>query len=331
MAAETAPVTAVPQTPGGVEFKTLPGTTIPLPQGSGVERLIPINPPFRSNAPPWYTPSGTIWGQLGCAVPQPGRYLQTNNEVIYDFVNVAGYSLFDVMWRFQDRKFLRYPSRDCLYQIHQLLVFSRGRLVTKTTLPNESPLLPTHATPAPKMFLVYPVPFYGPLGCINQWLRLTAEMTMLMCSEAMQHADNELGYHITKPFFDSTYGYLKYLLVDMATKFFGVAKDVASKDDYVIPDALWQTYNPAALSVSVESTSSRPPMGLSGTDLDLEPIRGVPIVQVVPFLQPWPDAQLKYSTGGIWANSASPAADVTASGTAASSGGGDVFKTVGPP
>lgn len=326
------PPTGIPQTPGTPQQQTLPGTSIPFPMGSGVEQLIPINAPFRSNAPPWYTPPGTIWSRLGCAVPQPGRYLQTNNGIIYDFVNLVGRSLFDVMWKFPDRKFDRFPSRDCLYEIHQLLVIGRARLVAKTTLPGASPLLPTHATPSPKMFTVFPVPLYGPLGCINQYLREVAEMALLMVSEAMQHADNELAYFVTKPFFDSVYGYIKYLLIDLATKFFNVPIDAASKDDYVIPDTLWTTYNPAQFSASFEGTSSRPPMGLQPTDLDLEPIRGMPIEIVVPFLQPWPDAQLKYSTAGIWDKAAAPAAPVAgaADGKSAQDDSA-LFQRPGPP
>lgn len=329
---QAAPTIAVPQPLGGNPVQTLPGTSLPLPVGSGVERLIPINAPFRTNAPPWYTPPGTVWSQLGCAVPQVGRYLQTNNEIIFDFVNVVGASLFNTMWKFDDRKFARFPSRECLYEVHQLLTVGRSRLVAKTTLPNQTPLLPTKATPVPKMFLVYPVPLYGPLGCVNQWLRLACEMSLLMTSEAMQHSDNELGYHVTKPFFDTCYGYIKYLIVDMATKFFGEDPAIASADNYLIPDSKWAAYNPAQYSVSVEATSTRPPMGYKPTDLDLEPIRGLPIENVIGFLQPWPDSQLQYSTGGIWGNASSPSADALNNNPSANvSSNVNLFKQPGPP
>lgn len=305
----------------------IPGTTIPIPEGSGVQTLQPISPPFRTNAPAWYTPPGSVWSKMGCAIPQPGRYLQTNNGPIFDFVNVVGRQMFNVLWKYDDRKFDRFPSRDCLFEIYQLLVIGRKRLTDMTVLSNQSPLQPTHAKPAPQMFLVYPVPFFGPLGCINQWLHRATEMTMMMLSEAMQHSDNELSFHFTKSFFDSTYGYLKYLLVGMATKFFGVDAATASADNYTIADPLWATYNPAAFSVSVEATASRPPIGWTPTDLDLEPIRGLPVEKVIPFLQPWPDSALKYASGGIWANPSPPA-----SGTSGGTGGNpQLFATGGPP
>jgi hypothetical protein len=319
--------------PGGTPSIALPGTSIPLPQGSGVEKLVPIVPPFRSNAPPWYTPPGTVWSKMGCAVPQPGRYLQTNNGVIFDFVNMAGRALFDVYWRWDDRKFDRFPSRDCLYEVHQLLVIGRTRLVAKAALPNSSPLIPTKAKPSPQMFVVFPVPFYGPLGCPNQWLHRTGEMVMMMISEAMQHSDNELGFYVTKDFFDVAYGYIKYLLIDLAVKFFGEDPIKAADDKYVIPPEKWATYNPANSSVSFEATSTRPPMGFSPTDLDLEPIRGLPIEQVIGYLQPWPESQLKYSTGGIWSPQGSPGGDTIsqAIGGGSAADNPELYKRPGPP
>src|SRR5271166_1575286 len=109
---------------------TLPGTQIPLPLGTGVEGLQTINPPFRTNAPPWYTPG--IWGQLGCAVPQPGRYIQTDNRVISDFVNMVGRQVFQTIWQYPDRMFTRFPSRTVLFEIYQLLVIARKRLADRT-------------------------------------------------------------------------------------------------------------------------------------------------------------------------------------------------------
>jgi hypothetical protein len=259
-----------------------------------------------------------VWGDLGCAVPQPGRYIQTSNKPIWDFVTVTGRQLFSTLWQYPDRLFDRFPSRDCLYEIYQLLVIGRKRLADRTVLPNQTPLQPTRGKPAYQMFKVFPTPLYGPMGCPNVWLSDVVTYGMMMLSEAMQHSDNELSFYWTKEFHDTIYPYIKYMLTDMGTKFFGISLDAASKDDFVIPDSAWQTYNPAQFSVSVEGTSSRPPMGYIPTDLDLEGIRGLPIENVIPFLQEWPDSQLKYASGGIWNSSSQPAGQaVGASGTPA--------------
>lgn len=277
---------------------TLPGTTIPIPKGTGIETLTAITPPFRNNAPPWY--GNGIWADLGCAVPQPGRYLQTSNQKIYELVNIVGRELFDVMWKYKDRKVESFPTYPCLYRVYQMLVWARKRLADNTVADNAIPLLPTHVNGALKMFNVFPVPLYGRMGCLNPWLEETCSMTLNFLSEAMQHTDNDLAYHWTQNFAQTLYGNIKYMMVNVATRFFGVDLATASVDGYTIPDTVWTTYNPSKYGVSTEGTATRPAPGYDPTDLDLEPIRGLPIQAVVPLLQPWPDSRLIYSSGGVW-------------------------------
>jgi hypothetical protein len=319
-ATPTTPANTIANTPSEPIAPTniLQGTDIPVPTGTGVETLRSIKPPFRSNGPAWYTPPDaagkqSIWSILGCACPQPGRYLQTENGVIHDLVTLVSRHLFYAMWHFKDRQFNRFPSRDFLWQIHQMLTVGRARLAAVTVPSAGSPLTPTHATPTYEMFLVNPVPLYGTLGSPNTWIRRMAETVMLMQSEAMQHADNQLAFYVTSDFAGAVYPYIKWLLVGMATKFFGYDVPTASVDTFVIDDAHWQAYDPTKFSVSTEATSSRYPPGYDPTDLDLEPIRDLPIEQVIPYLQPWPDAQLKYSSGGIWANPGPPSSVNTTS------------------
>jgi len=332
---DASPTTAVPQAPGAAPVELIAGTELTTPIGGGVESLIPVSAPFRTNAPPWYSPAGSVWSELGCAVPQPGTQLQTNNGVIYDFVHTVGRALFDVLWKQPDRLLERWPSYDCLWEIHQLLTIGRNRLVAKTTPAGASPLKPTHAVPAPKMFVVFPVPLYGQLGCVNQYLREFTELSLMLCSEAMQHADNALSFYVTPGFFSTVYPYIQYLLKDLATKFFGVDPTVAGALDYVIPTTAWTAFNPRAGSVSFESTATLPPLNLSAPPAsDLQRICGLTLEQVVPFLQPWPDAQYQFSTGGIWKNASSPASDTSRAGKTpnlATHANRSLFAGSGPP
>ena len=214
--------------------------------------------------------------------------------------------------------------------------------MAKTTPDNQSALQPTKSTPAPRMFLCYPVPYYGPLGCVNQYIGEYAELIMRMQEEAMQHEDIAKAYFITKDFFDATYPSIKYLLKDMATKFFGVDPKTASDDAYVIPDATWQAFVRNQANKD-GSTAAAPPLNYVGpTDRDLQNIRGLTYEDVIPFLQPWPDSVYKMTSGGVWANSSSPASDATVkSGAAATGNSGttnlaatadpSIFATNGPP
>jgi hypothetical protein len=316
------PTVDIPQTPGSPTQQTVPGTNLNIPIGGGVERVITVPAPFQTNAPPWYSPAGTVWAQMGCAVPQCGDQLVCNNRVIWDFNNKAGKSLFNILWRFSpDRLSDSAPTYDCLVALYQLLIDARNRLVAKVSPDASSALRPTKATPAPRMFMAYPVPFYGPLGCVNQYLGEFAELVMRMQEEAMQHEDIAKDFFITQDFMNAVYPYLKYLLVDMATKFFGIDPKTAADDKFTIPDTAFQGYSRATAGGSFGPTSPAPPLNYVGpSDQDLSRIRGLTYELVVPFLQPWPDATYKVSSGGIWANSSSPAIDPTAKAGAAASG-----------
>src|SRR2546425_1026008 len=122
-----------PAAPQGV----LPGTQIPIPIGTGVEGLTVVEAPFRTNGPAWYTPVGTVWSAMGCAVFQCGRYIQTNNNVIWEAVNEMGKALFEILWKYPDRKLDRSPQRQCLLDVYNMLIDARTRLANNAVAPNQ--------------------------------------------------------------------------------------------------------------------------------------------------------------------------------------------------
>jgi hypothetical protein len=256
------------------------------------------SPPFRSDSPPWY--NNGVWGTLGCAVPQTGKYLHTTNIPIWELVDVAGRQLFHLLWHYDDRKFESPPSKNCLWEVYSLILIARKRIADRTYGPEETVPLATHAKPAPQMFRLYPVPFYGRLGCVNSFLYEATQNCLLLLTEAMEHADNERSGYTTLSFAQALTPYLQGILTTLATKFFNYPRKDTLDPAFVIPEDKWKTYNPLAWSVSVEGTSTRPPVGWTPTEQDLEPIRGLPASDVIPFLQPWPEASLWYSPGGVW-------------------------------
>jgi hypothetical protein len=328
------PTTDIPQAPGAPAVQSVPGTNINVPVGSGVERIIPVPAPFQSQSPPWYTPPNTVWGQMGCAVPQAGVQIQTNNSVIFDLVKFVGRGLFDVAWNFSaDRLSEAWPSKLALWEMHQLLVTCRTRLTSITNPPGANPLVPAKAGAAPQMFLVYPVPLYGSLGAVNQFFKQFELLSLRALGDAMQHSDNAIDFYVNKTFMNAVYPYIKYLLSQMAQKFFGEDATLSQADDYVIPAAKWAAYDPATQAVSFEATGATPPLNYVGpTPIDLQKIMGLTYEQVTPFLQQWPDAQYVMISGGIWSNSSSPASDPTTKAGAAAGGASPaLFTTGGPP
>lgn len=308
------PTTAVPQAPGTPAQQVLAGTDLQVPTGQGVESLVKAPAPFDSQSPPWYTPPGTVWSQMGCAVPQPGTQIVTNNRAIYDLVNFCGRGLFDVMWNFSaERLGTGWPgTSQSLWEMHQLLITARSRLGGISNPVGGTPLIPAKAGKAPRMFLAFPVPFYGQLGCVQRYFGLFAELTMRAMSDAMQHSDNALDFYVSKGFFAQIYPYIQYLLSQMAVTFFGEDPTASQAATYVIPAAKWSAYDPTTQAVSFEATSPEPPLNYVGpTPNNLQNIVALPYEQVIPFLQPWPDATYYMTSGGVWGNASSPASDST--------------------
>lgn len=296
--------------------------------------LIATVPPFRSDAPPWY--KNQVWGDLGCAVPQPGKYLHTMNSGIWKLVDMVGRQLFQTLWKYDDRRVEAFVGRDCMFEVYNLILVGRKRINDKTVPSGESPPAVTHATPAYQMFKFYPVPFYGNLGCVQPFLRYATEKALLMLTEAMQHSDNERADFVTPGFAQAVQPYLQAILIEMGTSYFGFSRAEAAAPDFTIPDVRWgndpaQGYNPVRYGVPVEATSTRYPVGWKPTEQDLEPIRGLPASEVIPFCQPWPQSQLYYSPGGVWAGQpGAPAAEKGAAATVTTNAG--VFPTPpGPP
>lgn len=294
--------------------------------------LIPVVPPFKTDSPPWY--NNGVWGHLGCAVPQVGKYLHTVNVAIRGFVEVCGLQMFNSLWRYEDRLLTTFVTRDCMWELYQLIVIGRKRVNDRTVRAGESPPPDTHASPAYQMFRLYPVPFYGRLGCPQPFLNYAAEKALLMMTEAMQHQDNERHDFVTENFAGAVMPYLQSILIRMATDYFGYTREEASAPDFVIPDNRWGKdpatgYNPAKYHVSAEAVSTRPPVGWRPTEQDLEPIRGLPASEVIPFLQPWPESQLFYSPGGVWAGQ--PGAPAAATQATAAVNAGSFPTQNGPP
>lgn len=296
-----------------------------------------VVPPFRTDAPPWY--NNGVWGQLGCAVPQTGKILHTQNAKIWGLVQDVGAHLFSTLWKYDDRLLTAFPTRNCMYEIYRLIIVGR-KVINDMTIPNgESPPVVIHGTPAYQMFVLYPVPLYGQLGCVQPFLRYATERALLMLTEIMQHQDNARDNWVTPVFAQAVMPYLQDILITMATGYFGFSRADASKPDFVIPDTNWGSdpatgYDPSKWSISQEATSTRPPVGWKPTEEDLDPIRGLPASRVIPFCQPWPDTTLEYSPGGVWAGQpgAPPVTQpTTQAGTPAQSLSGSFPTPAGPP
>lgn len=242
---------------------------------------------FASAEPLWFDCGR--WGECGYAIPNPMGKTFTNNPVIYALVDMIGRNVFELMHR-GDVRFYGPPLKQFWYDMHQLLIVARKRMSDQAIAPNsDNVFIPTHATPTPQMFLVYPVPLFGDRVKQLDVLYYDTLIHMLL-SDIMQHSDNEKSGYISTDFAAMIGKYLKEILSRIATKYFGATRADATKDDYIIPDAAFTAYDPSKVLTSVEMTEERPPMQWWPTSVDLSQIRGLPYSTALTFAKRWPSS-----------------------------------------
>jgi hypothetical protein len=227
--------------------------------------------------------------------------MYSNNIAIYKFVDFVGLQLFRALWLFPDRRFVRAPNIRPVWEIYQAVISGRKHLSDRAVPDDKARFDPKNSRPSPVMFRVYPVPFFGNHGCVQPEFREWSELMLLMLTEAMKHNDNLLAFDVTQNFFEVVSPYLQRVLVQMATQYFGFTREQAEARDFVIPDAAWQQqlpggtgtppvnrYAPDLYRMNFEGIETRDPVGYDPTDEDLEPIRGIEIVDILPFVTEWP-------------------------------------------
>lgn len=282
-------------------------------------------PKFDTDEILWY--KNGIWGDAGYAIPNPMAKTITSNSDIYELHSLCGKTMFQLLHDRNNVAFTTPPSKQWLFNLHQMLVVARKRLSDLTRLPNDSNGLDVqHAQPDRKMFLLYPVPYFGE-RIRNADIAKYAQIALMMLSEIMQHTDNDRVGYITQAFSGEIGKYLQEILAQMGMKFFGYARADAYKLDFQVKDTDFANYDPSKLMISTELTDERPPDQWWPTTNDLSLISGLPAAPALTFAARWPIGPSLYSgdagafpgvgSSGVDANTASgtTAAGATAAGT----------------
>src|SRR5688572_12040222 len=147
-------------------------------------------PPFSSDEILWYNPPGTVWGEMGYAVPNFGTNPTTLNSSIASLVSVIGANLFAVLHH-SDADSRTPPTINTLIRVHKLVTRARTILSGRALAPATPRLEPTHATPSPEAFLLFPCPYFK---VRNSYLREWAGLMFNALGEAMQHTENRIEF-----------------------------------------------------------------------------------------------------------------------------------------
>lgn len=252
------------------------------------------NPPkFDTAEILWY--KNGIWGEAGYAIPNPMHKTMTSNEDIYELHSLLGRTMFELLHRREAVGFVAPPHKQFWFDLHQMVVIGRKRLNDLTRADNDSAgLVVQHAQPVPRMFVVYPVPYFG--DRIRQPdIRKYATIAMLALSEIMQHSDNErIGYVTAR--FTATIGlFLQEILAQMAMKYFGKDRTTAYKPDFALADADFAAYDPSKVMINVEMSEERPPEQWWPTTNDLSMIKALPVAKALLLAERWPTGSTLYS------------------------------------
>lgn len=258
--------------------------------------------PFGTDEILWF--NNGKWGEAGYAIPNPGGKLWTNNATIYGMAQFFGRELFDLMHR-DDVKFTRPPNKQWLYDCYKMCKLGIKRLADRAVDFNQERLDGEHATPAPRAFVVYPIPFFGErirqLDCAEY-----AQIAMLTLSEIYQHSDNDYTLDVSTLLAGTVHKRLVRIIKLMATKFLGYTRDEVSAPDWdpmSIPDVKFSSdplagYNPQNLFTSSELTEERQPLRWWPTENDLSLIRAIPMPVAISYGQRWPDSDLLLAGDG---------------------------------
>ncbi|MBX9790173.1 MAG: hypothetical protein K2Y37_14750 [Pirellulales bacterium] len=240
---------------------------------------------FQSDEILWYR--NGIWGECGYAIPNSGGKNWTYNGDIFGLMQMIGRNVFEFAHR-ESVKFYTAPHKQFWYDVHQMLTVGIKRCADLAIRPNSDHVAePTHATPTPQVFLVYPIPYFKARVRQLDIARILQKMLMLQ-TEIMQHTDNERGNYFTAEFAGMVTQYLQECLAWIATKYFGYSRDESYAPGFKIADERFSNYNPDLVLTSAERTEERQPPLWWPTENDLSRIRGIPINEAILLAERWP-------------------------------------------
>jgi hypothetical protein len=265
---------------------TAPGTPAPVITADA----------FLTDEPLWY--NNGIWGALGYAVPNIGLDPRTLNGGIFYLVNVMARNLSAVM-HVPDTDLRSPPSLNTLLTVKQLVERAATIIGSRAVAPSTKQMMGIHDDPAPRDFLIYPVPYFR---VANAWMQEWCGLVLMALTEAIQHTENRRSFDFSTDFGGLIGQYLTRIYIRLAVEFFGdtmanvVTIDAGGnqllKAGYTIPQTLISAYNPSARFTSTELIDTTPPTYTRPSAADLVVLTsGIPATQLVG-LQKFPSGAL---------------------------------------
>jgi RNAse (barnase) inhibitor barstar len=261
----------------------------------------PVATGFANRDPLWY--NNGVWGQLGYAVPNWGTSPTTINSTIFKLVRDVGRNLQAIM-NCYDADLTRPPSINVLTKIRNLINRVRNILAARAVAPAKPDLVPVHASPSEQAFLLFPSKYFL---IRNPFLQEYCGLILTALTECMLNTENRKPLEISTDFAQQVTPYFQRVYTEMAIELFQVAVATAQAADFVLTDAILQTYNPGAFYTLTEASDAVAPLNQQPGPHDLGMLAlGIPATQIIG-IACWPDGSV-------------PAGVTLGSGPAASTG-----------
>lgn len=226
-----------------------------------------------------------IFGEAGYAVPNWSNDIGSLNPTIIDWTQLVGRNLFHIMHH-EDVDLRIPPSRNTLERVHKLYLRAANILAGRAVPSGERNMEVQHVRPAGDVFRVYPVPYFK---VRNPFLKRWAELVLLSLSEAMQHTENRKEMEVSTAFAGTVGQYLRRLYSNMAIELFSKDRTTAMADGFVLTEADFAAYNPAAFFTSTEMVDTVPRLDRVLTEDRLELLsEGIPVTELPADIAPWP-------------------------------------------
>lgn len=230
----------------------------------------------------WYKVG--MFGDAGYAVPNWGLSEGSENQTIFNFVDVTQRNLFAFMHS-TDADSRVPPTINSLLAIHRLVLRARQILAGRAVAPGTPRMTVNKAAPAPEEWRVYPTPFF----CVrNSWLKTYAGLVFTAISEAMQHTENHNAFDISTDFAGQIGQYFTRLYQMMAIELLMVDPATAQAPGFVLTDAQLAAYNPSKWFTQTEMVDNVPPIAQQFTSAQLDSLGQGILISDLPNLGPYP-------------------------------------------
>jgi hypothetical protein len=235
------------------------------------------------------------WNAAGYGVPNFGSTVQTQNVVIHKLVDTLGEQQLMIMTHV-DAGRANALSRNILEKLGKLLNYALTVLESRGRASNEKRLEAHHKTPAPKPWVLHPVPYFPVSGAWieNADLIELNELFMYALTEAMQHTENDLALEVTSEFVADV-GQFILRALHIVAGILGVPKAEYTAPGFRITPAHYDAYDhsqvPRSEAIRMPRTIGRRP-----TEVDLAPLAtGLYSTDLIPVLKVFSDPLVEWN------------------------------------